>query len=266
MLAIDLCIYVAADTGFLSDDDPMSELNGNEGGWNADFSLFADSDRLDQMADEPLFNSNDDSYGTFPTENPQLCLDPDQAPSRLRARSGVCPSEMNSAGSGSGSGTAVQNPPIPGTFTEQSDETKRQWCPDVVYQALLNIPVCSYYDDIQILSSDLTDFDTGKPLTATGLKTIVSAYLSRPLISTIICLDVRGVIMGKSKQADRRDFIFSHFSRSYGMLAQKGVLLSILASGFIGGELAPWCERNAVAHFVPAGFSTRLGVLVCQSD
>lgn len=173
VLALTASRYAAAETEF-SFDEPLNELNTDGKEWDPDASLFAPSDDLyPTTTEDNLFPmSSDPSTAAF-ADNPSICTNGNQPPSRIRARSGTCADEINSGRSG----TAVYDPRIPGTVAEQ-DEIKQQWCPETAYQGILDIPVCSQYDDIEILSSDLTDFDTGQPLSATGLKIIVTASLS----------------------------------------------------------------------------------------
>ena len=173
-LALTASKYAATETEF-SLEAPSYELDTDEGAWDPDDSLFAaNSDDVYPMtADDNIFSLSSDPYIEVSANNPSICNDENQSPSRKRARSGICVDETDS----SRSGTVEYDPRLPGTVAEQ-DEIKKQWCPETAFQGILDIPVCSQYDDIQILSSDLTDVDTGVPLSATGLKIVVTARLS----------------------------------------------------------------------------------------
>lgn len=180
VLAFTASRYAAAEVEFPF-DEPLDELNMHGGGWDTDASLFAPPDNDPYpMTEDPLLNWDSDSYPAVLAEIPDFCIDENQPPSRIRARAGVCVDGSNP----SGSGTGVYDPPVPGTLAEQ-EETKKKWCPEAAFQGILNVPVCSQYEEIQILSNDLTDFDTGVPLTTTGLKMVVTATLSRSCILSL---------------------------------------------------------------------------------
>lgn len=174
VLALMASRYAATETEF-SLDEPLYELNTDEGAWDTDTSLFAanSDDLYPTTADDNIFPLSSDPYTEVFADNPSICINGNHPSSRRRARSGICADETGS----SRSNTVEYDPRIPGTLVEQ-DQIKNQWCPEKTFQGLLDIPVCSQYDDIQILSSDLTDFDTGVPLSATGLKIVVTARLS----------------------------------------------------------------------------------------
>ena len=175
VLALTASRYAATQTEFPL-DEPLGELITDEGAWdNTEPPLFAAIfDDLYSMTDEgSVFPWSSDPYAEVFADDPSICIDQDQPSSRIRARSGICADENDTTRSG----TAVYDPRLPGTLAEQN-EVKKQWCPEIAYQGVLDIPVCSQYEDIQILSSDLTDFDTGQPLTETGLKIILTASLS----------------------------------------------------------------------------------------
>ena len=161
-----------------SPDESLFEVNPDGEEWvTADASLFAQPDRPYPTTEDPFFASTggDPDAAVLSADIFSSCVDGNQPPSRIRARSELCPNEIDSTGLG----TAVSAPSVPGAASEQDDGTKKKWCPEDIYQGLLNIPVCSQFDDISILSSDLVDYNTGKPLTATGLKIIVTATLSK---------------------------------------------------------------------------------------
>lgn len=174
MLALTASMYAATETEF-SLEAPSYELDTDEGAWDTDTSPFAPSsdDLYPMTADDNLFSLSSDPYIEVSANNPSICVDGNQPSRRRRARSGICVDETGS----SRSGTLEYDPRLPGTVVEQ-DQLKAQWCPQTAFQGILDIPVCSQYDDIQILSSDLTDFDTGVPLSSTGLKIILTARLS----------------------------------------------------------------------------------------
>lgn len=174
VLTLTASKYAATETEF-SLGAPSYELDTNEGAWDPDNSLFAvNSDDLYPMtADDNIFSLSSDPSTEVFANNPSTCTDENQRPNRRRARSGICVDETDS----SRTGTLEYDPRLPGTVAEQ-DEIKKQWCPETAFQGILDIPVCSQYDEIQILSSDLTDIDTGVPLSATGLKIVVTARLS----------------------------------------------------------------------------------------
>ena len=156
-------------------DEPLYDLDTEVGAWDADTSMFAahSDDLYSTTAEDNIFPVASDPLTAVSPDNLSICIDENQPSSRIRARSGVCVDETDS----SHSGTVEYDPRLPGTLAEQ-DRVKKQWCPGTAFQGILDIPVCSQYEDIQILPSDLTDLDTGWPLTSTGLKTIVTAKLS----------------------------------------------------------------------------------------
>ena len=174
VLAFSASRYAAAKTEF-SLDEPLYEEDTEEGAWDTDTSLFAahSDDLYSTTTEDNIFPVTSDPYTEMFADNPSICIDENQPSSRIRARSGICVDETDS----SRSGTVEYDPRLPGTLAEQ-DQVKKQWCPGTAFQGILDIPVCSQYEDIQILPSDLTDFDTGVPLSSTGLKTVVTAKLS----------------------------------------------------------------------------------------
>lgn len=167
-------------------DDTLDELDPDEGPWDPGPSLFVDSDEFySTTAEDSFFSAGSGPYTAVSADNASTCMIEDPPLSRIRERSGVCENENEF----SGSSTAVYDPRLPGTLAEQ-EEIKSQWCPEEAYHGVLDIPVCSQYEDIQILPSDLTDVDTGEPLSATGLKTIVTGSLSMsclPYVRTRQC-------------------------------------------------------------------------------
>ena len=177
MLAFTVSRYAAAEVEFPF-DKPLDALNMHGGEWATEASLFAPpNDDPYLMTEDPLLDWNSDLDPVVLADIPNLCSNENSPSSRIRARSGVCVDGSNP----SSSGTGVYDPPVPGTLAEQ-DETKKKWCPEIAFKGILDIPVCSQYDEIQILSNDLTDFDTGVPMTTTGLKMVVTATLSRSWI------------------------------------------------------------------------------------
>lgn len=178
--------YTIAQGSDLLFEDPLEDLGLNSGAadWGVEGSLFDEPYSATAMTppptDDNLFNLDSEPFSTLLADNTDICMNEPQISSpqrsRIRARTAVCAPEDSSS-----SKKTYKTPQELGLLTQES--INDYWCPTRIYQGILNIPVCSEYDELQIIPSDLMDPETLIPLTTTGLKEILTCSFSTSLCS-----------------------------------------------------------------------------------
>jgi hypothetical protein len=148
-------------------DDGLDELNGASE-WDQEVLDFNQYDDPYPLTEEALFLDTD-PYPLELADITSACTDTNQSPSRVRARAEYCSEGDFPFRHDQGDDDLT----IPSNLWDSD----KPYCAN--YKGLLDIPVCSFYEEIQIIPSDLTDFDTGQLLSKTGLKHVLSSELSR---------------------------------------------------------------------------------------